>query len=692
MIRIVRFLFLFCCLIQALPAFAGDAFHLRTEKDLLSCQNRLLEKARRALQEPPVSRPVPSLSPHTAMSRILALSCQDPDLENLTLRTLAKETEEEDLFNGFYFESGYRLNEGGSDTTDRQSGYVGLAWEAFRGGYDEQCRKTRVKKLQRRLARLTDTGLPRLDSFRCRDTLLLHWFTEQRKPVAANLADLLACHLMMERHLYLTGDSYLDDVTKIALRKDRAESALRRYETLTASLPPARSSLRLPGLPPLAEIAIDRILEDIAADTRYRDIASLEQEILATRDAGFFRDTRLKLYVRTGADEDEDTGTFETGRFTAGVLFRHPLFRDRTHSHLVKSDQILREQAQRQEILLLDTWRRYNGYMEKYNDAVLLHHREMLTRERLRRQLIRWDTQKGNRSLKSIFSILADLLEIRHESMAVRESLYRRLTQLFSENGILYKKGYLTLKDPAAGKIRARSGSRTLYLWSGGVQNTPTPLLIAFCKAKGVERLLVSFQKKTDKTQFSRLVHGAKEAGITVVPMISDISWLFDENWPETRTRLKQICAIQPDLHLDIEPHQLADYKENPDRHQKDYRILLARIRDHQPVGATLSVSLPVWLPPEHTAAIAPFVDRIYCMAYGIPTAFRLVEKTRPFTAAANTTPVTIALRAKDFATELAMERYMDEITQIAGLQHFAIHQFREYQKRSGPSFSPAIP
>jgi hypothetical protein len=142
-----------------------------------------------------------------------------------------------------------------------------------------------------------------------------------------------------------------------------------------------------------------------------------------------------------------------------------------------------------------------------------------------------------------------------------------------------------------------------------------------------------------------------------------------------TGINISRVSAI----HLDIEPHTLADFKENKNTYFKKYLELISKanefVRDKK---IKLSVSIPLNYPEEVLTNLFQKCDHIYLMAYENVKPSFITEKVKE-EMALNKDKIVLALRTNDFGNKAEM----DELFKLLKVKHTAYHDLDELIKLS---------
>jgi len=269
------------------------------------------------------------------------------------------------------------------------------------------------------------------------------------------------------------------------------------------------------------------------------------------------------------------------------------------------------------------------------------------------------------------------------ETLAVKESLYRRLLLLFTDLELAPEPRFFRPAAPEIPYARARLGRRAAYLWSTALNGLETDDIVWFCVTKGIDRLFVSLGERTDQDRLAALVERCRAQGIQVVPVASNTAWLEPASRPAIQRFLDRLPPETLVLHLDVEPQTRADFRQRRAEYHRRYVAMLAWIADHKPPGLAVDVAAPVWWTAEEVAAVAVHADSFTVMAYGTRDPERLRRRLAPF-AAVDPQRIAVALRPADFRDEAELERFIDRLAAVTPYRRFLFHDLARYISLTG--------
>lgn len=613
-------------------------------------------------------------------SALAGLQCADAGGEAAQRRLLDVKGETLERDRGVNFEAGARYD---PDTGDVDSGghsaYAGLSWEVYRDGMWDARLESRRYRLQRALLDARQARAEAGANLGCRHSRLIAGFNTLKLGLLGERERLLGALLGVYRQAYFLGFVNLDEVIGLERDLERTRHFMAGYREFNRGLGDAADALAaaFQDEPPLLDVRIDALLAAIRTDPVYPAVASLEREIVEQR-LDPRRDKRLRFYVHPRLKWDTD---FNTGAdLVAGVSFSMPLAEGRDVVRDAERVLPALRQAEAQAGDADETLRLYHEYKYRLDDAIKLHYQRALILERLRRAFAENDLPPAQRGgLAEMLQGVRDLLDTQLEMLDVKQNLHVRLLQLFARSGQGYRPEFVAEVGQTPLVTRGREGERALYVWSDAFNRFSNPVLLHLLKTKAFSGVVVSAGHKTRRDKLDEFLRLAGEAGVRVELMASDNDWARPEQADKAFAQAQALWARAPHLHLDVEPHALADFKERRAAYLGAFERLLRRLAQARQPGQTLSVALPTLLDEAEAKALAAHADRVYVMAYGSDKPETVLRRLQRF----RTVPaerLVLALRPTDFAGELELEAFIQAVVRESPIRRFAVHDLAQFQ------------
>ncbi len=183
-----------------------------------------------------------------------------------------------------------------------------------------------------------------------------------------------------------------------------------------------------------------------------------------------------------------------------------------------------------------------------------------------------------------------------------------------------------------------------------------------------------------DRSNFEELVQSLHQKNIEVELLIGKNKWLFApiQNNLDSLHKLYGKLPISG-LHLDIEPHAMDGFKENPSQYFDLYkqRIKEAKMACDQNTW-TLGVSIPLYYENTVLENLKVSADEVVLMAYETKGPESIMRRSQEEIQIFGD-KTSIALRAKDYDSKAKMREDFEQILLQLPSQKIAIHDFETY-------------
>lgn len=614
-----------------------------------------------------------------SLSTLMSTECRVSNIHKVELDTLQQKIEQEWSNPGLNFESSYRYN-AYDDNAYRQKAYVGLSWDVLRSGLMENRSKARIHNYEKKIGEIYLEGDQLRHQERCRDLLLIKYFNILKLTQLRKRQKLLESYSAVMEAGYFQGQILFDDLMKVEYETKKNNATIENYKTQLPLSGEEQFPFNKHQFPPLLQVNIEKIADDIKNDDRFSSVAGLQKNILEEKYTQL-NDTRLRVFSQVGAVEDDDQ--YDYGRGLLGVQLTVPLFNNKTKerdSKITKARQVqLREQNKR----LLDARRLYNAYGEKFNDAIGMEYKERIVAERLRRSLLHEKLQPQKTRIYEVARYLIELLDVRFEAIAVQEGLYRRLLHLFSLTGVAYKDEYIHKADFKTDGLRARKGERAVYVWSKTFNSMDNLLILGSCRAKSISKIVLSFSTKINQIKMNDFLTMADSYGIEVELMASANKWVFPENYPNIKHFVNEAFSKGSSVHFDIEPYTLPGYKKDRQKYVDAYVEMVKETALLRPPGGTINISLPIHFAKRALPRLNESVNKVYIMAYDDIDPTHLAKKLHPLLVQ-DTPEIVLSLRPSDFSSELQLEKFIEKFYTLTGVKTYAFQNLKTFLQLIG--------
>lgn len=471
----------------------------------------------------------------------------------------------------------------------------------------------------------------------------------------------------IEEDAYFAGGSAYDEL----LISEEALFTLRRsLEELNSPANYDHASFEVRNLPAF-DINIERLLQGIANDPRFSGAADIQRQMVASINP--YQDgNRLRLFVR----KEFDILSSNRDDLVAGVRFAVPLvFADRPNHHN-KLQQLDQERS-------LDEWERvtrvrkaYNSFQEQSKRVVTQNYRYLRSKERMRRVFSR-KAMGDPLVIEAVIARLVTYVDASLELVAVKRGLFERANALFLTSRLDFSPEFIEPLPMSIEKHRVRPYARGVYVWSASFNQLSNEQLLMVMQTKSFTKVMLSYSKNTDKTKLAEFVKQAKEKNIEVEFMLSDNQWVYEKNHQKA-ARIVAALSLQNDrIHLDIEPQALDSYQGDKAQYQERFIAMLRAIRLQSP-DVYLSISVPFHWELETYLDAASLTDKIVVMNYENDNPDTLIRRMQRIRQGVHKSKIAMAVRPKDFSSNLALEETMRLVSKAAGVDEFVMHKLAD--------------
>ena len=228
--------------------------------------------------------------------------------------------------------------------------------------------------------------------------------------------------------------------------------------------------------------------------------------------------------------------------------------------------------------------------------------------------------------------------------------------------------------------ILSSSNNPTLgvYIWSACFEELGITKIARFIETKNIERIDLSYKPYSEREDVRDWTRKLIGQGKVVEIVLSEPSYIFPEKWFEVKSKLLSIFKSGYNVHFDIEPHILPDFKRNKDQYLKLFVALLTKahliaMQYNKKTSVAISIS-------HYKSVIDNIInnsDLVVFMAYGFKNTKKICRIVNPY----EQEKIALALRGKDFTREKELFQYINNIAKLSGIRIFIIHNLRQWKE-----------
>jgi len=224
----------------------------------------------------------------------------------------------------------------------------------------------------------------------------------------------------------------------------------------------------------------------------------------------------------------------------------------------------------------------------------------------------------------------------------------------------------------------AKKPSLGVYIWSGCFEKISLQEIERFIEVRGIERIELSYRPFVEREDVRGLAGKLAVRGKEVEIVLSEPTYIFPEKWNEVKGKLVDIFKSGFDVHLDIEPHILPNFKENEGKYLEFFVSFLRKVhlvaREYR---KKVSVAISVSHYRSVIKAISKNSDLIVLMVYGI----KRPDKIYRIVNAYKRNRLALALRAEDFQSGKELIEFINDVSRITGVGTFIIQNLRQWKR-----------
>lgn len=577
---------------------------------------------------------------------------------------------------GYY---NYNFKPGFSDEEDvyyKQRAYLGIDWNILNNGLFENRQQAQLMKLELEKNRLDYNRERARQNYIYNYNFIMYLFNREKVAYMKQCLALLKGEERIATELFYLRKTGWDKVLKIKEQIARLESFSKSamvYNSLHDEYINGfdQVELKLDSLPYLDidPIKMMAIYRSVAIDT---SLTELQLKVVAEKYKSLL-DWSVRPFIRYNMQQgvDDNNRFYGAVGMTAGIPLRFGPANNKlalAEQNVVKEESI--EGIEQREMDLLNYF--YDHQYKKYQ-LLSQYFKKAQYDERIRKQ-------EALRALNSLrYSPLTELKAIQEkllveiELVDLKKQLYLnvlKIQSILNGSDVSDFTSAIVLKD----YVKRYAGDRSLYVWSKKFDRTSNQALLADFSFNEIETVLLSIGQQPDSEKIRDFLRLTNANQINVAGMIGN-NILFDYDDQELAIRLNQVKnAGFEEIHLDVEPHTLADWDSKKEEYLSKLVNLFRRTREFADANTMrFSASIPVFYPQNHLREIYSFCDKVYLMAYETSDVDKIVRRVKEEIAQDETKSV-IAVRPVDFSSRIEMEGTLEQLMLKLPVRQFALH------------------
>lgn len=317
----------------------------------------------------------------------------------------------------------------------------------------------------------------------------------------------------------------------------------------------------------------------------------------------------------------------------------------------------------------------YYEFQFKKMQFTSFYFKKLKIEERLRKEMVMRDFNDEGFSPLRVLQILEEKLAVESELVDLKKDMYLKLLKIYTYLDVDDPNSFISIVDPTEMGKRY-DGYRYLYIWSEYFGKMTNNHIIAFLKNNEIREVIIS-PGQNNIAKFRDFVFRAQNEGIKTHLMIGE-NRLLERGPDALRSWLSLFSDINfRGVHLDIEPHTRADFRNNRQTYMQQYMALLDEARSFcNSRGILLSASIPMHYEEDELNDIYAKADKVFVMAYEKPDIEFIMRRIAQEIQAGRDKTV-IALSPDDFADRLSLESFISKLLGVSLTTEIAIHDLR---------------
>ena len=611
-----------------------------------------------------------SLAQHAStddINRILSAECDTGWSNRHEVAALEAESDYQSKNLGLELRAGYATgNMEQSLDYDDGNTYMELSWDLMRNGYREHQYKATDLRRQAAIKTLSGKLKQHELAYQCRRYAMAQYFAGMEAHLNRVKLEFMEAVYQVEKTAYFSGASYLDE---LMISEEDLLLARQNLARLNA-LPDWPQQLINP---PSIDVDLPALLAQIHDNKDFIEINRLQRlrvQDQYQQDDSFLDGSRVRLFLR----KEFDLARSGADELVAGVRLQMPLvFAQNSSQSEARLNQLENDLTHEAWEMVTRTRAAYQSLQEQLERTTQQQYRLLRSQEKMRR-VQSYAALDKQLDIAAVNVRLKTYIDAAIELIQAKEELYRRVNEMFLVARVEYDSRFIKINALDETRHRARSGQRAVYIWSDEFNRYSNQQLLLLLQTKGISHAIISVSDKVRQAKLFQFFKDAAQNNLKVSQLLGESDWALTPNHARALAALEARSQYGDAIHLDIEPHLLAQYKQDKAQLLQDYLTLLETVRLRFP-QQTISVSVPHHWPAEVLVTLNDYVDQVYLMAYESSDVDKISKRVKTVLESVPLNKLVVALRQEDFGNELQLEQAIDTLRQATGVEQFAVHK-----------------
>ncbi|MDX1652483.1 MAG: hypothetical protein R3277_08330 [Brumimicrobium sp.] len=553
-----------------------------------------------------------------------------------------------------------------------------IGWDILRSGYLHNRLKAQIAANESKIALIEDKELQKNARFAILWNYIIYQFNIQKIEILDERMKLAEDKIEVIKKLYLLNLVDQEELLKNLEALAEIRSMYKVYADFNEQLQQeylfeSTDTLELP----LIDIQYSLIRDKLNGEQEDSIVFYLKENIdLENR---FINEVSLRTSVRYSYYDLATITPSSRDFFSLGLTLGIPL----NFNRKVKKEWI---ELQKESVSFIPEEERialqkailtnYYEYRYKLKQFTSMHYKRLMYEELLRKENARYSVDYLSFNPVSSLRILDDLMKIDIEMIDLKQQMYLKLIAIHADLPFTEIEDLYSIYIPENQDQKIYSSDRAIYIWDNIFAEKSLPFLISYMDKAEFERAVISFNNDSShNNQKIKFIDTLSSGNIEIEIMTGRNSLIEEDPVPYFEKifaglDFTKISAV----HLDVEPHTLADWDQKKKEYLDKYIDLLDKAKTYcEQRNVSLSVSVPVHYPEEYLQKIYEYADLVYFMAYENIKTDYILRKVKDFPE----NKTVIALRTEDFTNMLEIESKIIDLQEAYKPVFFAIHDLR---------------
>ncbi len=423
---------------------------------------------------------------------------------------------------------------------------------------------------------------------------------------------------------------------------------------------------------PILDLNIQQLMQKI--NNAPIDSIVLDGNEMAKYQASYLKDVSLKAYTRYNYYDVYNAAQPNRSFISVGMNLSLPLaFNQKEKKEYYLTQYALANTKESTDSLDIQfiVLNKYYEYQYKLKQFKNLYHKRLVFEELLRTERVKAQLSDFEFNPNTALFILDDYWSNAIELIDLKQDLYKILLDIKIKVPGANIADYTSPLNLSNLNIASSNPPfKAVYIWSDAFKNHSQTVINEYCRVNEFGPLLISYNStKIYIQQISEFISKNYTTPIHIMIgsnklLNTGIAGFLDTL--KININLSQVKGI----HLDIEPHTFADFKDNKEQYFKKYVAVLKQAKQFADNNKLeLSVSIPLNYPDEVLNEINTTCNYAYLMAYENVDIDFILRKTAEEKAILKNKCV-LALRTKDFENRTSMDEAFKKIGFEKGAYH----------------------